>query len=178
MGRSAQGTLSRKIGQSIQRRKHCNLLIYHIFHQDSANAVPTASKKIIYPSPSLEVSLSDEKPPKIINFTTRASVNASQNVRLFCETEGKPPLAFKWFRNGRLIGSCKGDLERKRTCFLHRQQGKYNVSWRGSGTELVIKKAFHPFDTGVFTCVAMNSAGTDNKTVTLDIHGRSLIKAM
>ena len=51
MGRSAQGTLSRKIVQSIQRRKHCNLLIYHIFHQDSANAVPTASKRTIYPSP-------------------------------------------------------------------------------------------------------------------------------
>lgn len=167
-GSFSTGNSSRKIGQSIQRRKHCNLLIYHIFHQDSA--VPTASTTTIYPS--------DEKPPKIINFTTRASVNASQNVRLFCETGGKPPLAFKWFRNGRLIGSCKGDLERKRTCFLHRQQGKYNVSWRGSGTELVIKKAFHPFDTGVFTCVAMNSAGTDNKTVTLDIHGRSLIKAM
>ena len=50
MGRSAQGTLSKKIGQSIQRRKHCNLLIYHIFHQDSANAVPTASTTTIYPS--------------------------------------------------------------------------------------------------------------------------------
>lgn len=121
------------------------------------------------------LTFSDGKPPKIINFTTRASVNASQNVRLFCETEGKPPLAFKWFRNGRLIGSCKGDLERKRTCSLHRQQGKYNVLWRGSGTELVIKKAFHPFDTGVFTCVAMNSAGTDNKTVTLDIHEKPVL---
>lgn len=50
MGRSAQGTLSRKIGQSIQRRKHCKLLIYHIFHQDSANAMPTASTTTIYPS--------------------------------------------------------------------------------------------------------------------------------
>ena len=49
MGRSAQGTLSRKNGQSIQRRKHCNLLIYHIFHQDSAKAVPTASTTTIYP---------------------------------------------------------------------------------------------------------------------------------
>lgn len=122
---------------------------------------------------------SDKNPPKIINFTTRASVNASQNVRLFCETEGTPSFAnIKWFRNGHLIGSCKGDPKRNKTCFLHRLQGKYSLSRRGSGAELVIKKALHPFDSGVFTCVAINSAGTDNKTVTLDIHGRSLIEVI
>ncbi|XP_022801625.1 vascular endothelial growth factor receptor 2-like [Stylophora pistillata] len=118
----------------------------------------------------------DKNPPKIINFTTRASVNASQNVRLFCETEGTPFFAnIKWFRNGHLIGSCTGDPQRNKTCFLHRLQGKYSISRRGSGAELVIKKAFHPFDSGIFTCVAINSAGTDNKTVTLDIHEKPLL---
>lgn len=38
----------------------------------------------------------------------------------------------------------------------------------------MIKNTFHPFDTGVFTCVAANAGGMDNKTVYLDIHGKSL----
>ena len=36
----------------------------------------------------------------------------------------------------------------------------------------MIKNVFHPFDTGDFTCVAVNTIGMDNKTVHLDIYGK------
>lgn len=85
MGRSAQGTLSRKIGQSIQRRKHCNLLIYHTFHQDSANAVPTASTTTIYPSASLEVSLITIVPNQLVDINC-SMFQADIELKLWHET--------------------------------------------------------------------------------------------
>ena len=36
----------------------------------------------------------------------------------------------------------------------------------------MIKNVLHPFDTGDFTCVAVNTIGMDNKTVHLDIYGK------
>lgn len=100
-------------------------------------------------------------------------MNASQNVKLFCGTEGKSPFAdVKWFKNGVRVGSCMGELQQNKTCVLHQHQRKYSIFWKGSGAELMIKNVFHPFDTGEFTCVAVNSVGMDNKTVYLDIYGK------
>ena len=99
-------------------------------------------------------------------------MNASQNVKLFCEMEGSPPFAdVQWFKNGVSVGRCKGELQHNKTCVLDQHQGKYSISWRGSGAELMIKNVFHPFDTGEFTCIAVNTFGMDNKTVRLEIYG-------
>ena len=121
----------------------------------------------------MHVIVPDDKPPKIFNFTTNTAVNASQNVKLFCGTEGEPPFAdVQWFKNGVSVGRCKGELQQNKTCVLDQHHRKYSISWRGSGAELMIKNVFHPFDTGDFTCVAVNTIGMDNKTVHLDIYGK------
>ena len=112
------------------------------------------------------------KPPNITNFVSKQFVNASATKRLICETEGQPPFAdIQWLKNGAHLGSCRGELQHNKTCHLHGDRAKYKITWRGSGAELMIMSAYHPFDSGDFTCVASNAVGKDTKTVTLDVHG-------
>ena len=119
------------------------------------------------------------KPPNIINFETKILVNASQTRRLICEAEAQPLFPdMEWFKNGVRLGSCKGELRQNKTCRLHSDQSKYKITWTGSGAELTIRNALHPFDDGDFTCVASNTAGVDNRTVTLDVHGKLNIPSM
>lgn len=95
-------------------------------------------------------------------------------MRLICETEGQPPFAdVKWLKNGAHVGSCEGELQQNKTCRVHGDQTKYKITWTGSGAELIIRNAFHPFDSGDFTCVASNAVGEDSRTVSLDVHGKS-----
>ena len=35
----------------------------------------------------------------------------------------------------------------------------------------MVQNAFHPLDSGEFTCIASNAAGEDKKTLILDVHG-------
>ena len=108
----------------------------------------------------------------------RIFANASQTMRLVCETEDQPLFAdFEWLKNGAYVGSCRGRLQQNKTCRLHGDEtnkAKYKITWTGSGAELTIKNVFHPFDSGNFTCIARNAAGEDTKTVTLAVHGKSV----
>lgn len=61
--------------------------------------------------------------------------------------------------------------QQNKTCHIHGDQPKYKITWTGSGAELMVQNAFHPLDSGEFTCIASNAAGEDKKTLILDVHG-------
>ena len=70
------------------------------------------------------------------------------------------------------MGRCTGELQQQnKTCHTHGNQPKYKITWTGSGAELMVQNAFHPLDSGEFTCIASNAAGEDKKTLILDVHG-------
>ncbi|XP_061680955.1 hemicentin-1 isoform X2 [Syngnathoides biaculeatus] len=100
---------------------------------------------------SLEMSLTVQIPPSILDLAQEVVVVESNQAQLACVANGVPQPTLSWEKDGVPLGEGTGE---------------YTILPSG---ELVIDTA-QPGDAGRYTCVATNEVGHDSQTVTLSVH--------
>ncbi|KAM9476100.1 hemicentin-1 isoform 3-T3 [Clarias gariepinus] len=106
---------------------------------------------------SRDITLSVYVPPKILVGESDVSVIQGFQSLLPCSAQGVPEPKIHWEKNGDVIQNLRGKLTVLR-----------------SG-ELIIERT-QPSDAGVFTCVAVNAAGSSHHKVQLFVHMRPEFK--
>ena len=100
------------------------------------------------------------EPPRIRPFIFESEIHAGKDTQVTCYvSDGDTPLSIRWYFHGREVGHNMGVTTMK----------------LGSRSSILNIEAVTHGHSGVYTCVASNSAGTDRAKGTLTVHGIILL---
>ena len=106
------------------------------------------------------------------------TVHTTKTAKLSCAVDGIPTPDVNWYKNGRRIGECVGDLGSKiKRCDVFTLSKRYVISWNTSTSvsEIRISKTYHAFDDANYTCEASNPGRKQNDTSRLMVLGKSIL---
>ncbi|XP_077463990.1 hemicentin-1 [Stigmatopora argus] len=139
------------LGESVRQRVLSSGSLQVAFIQSSDMGRYTCTAANAAGNASLEMSLTVQVPPSILDLGQEVVVVERNHAQLVCVTKGVPQPTISWKKDDVPLGE---------------ETGEYTVLPSG---ELVIDTA-QPGDAGSYTCVATNELGYDSKTVILSVH--------
>nr|XP_061790885.1 hemicentin-1-like [Nerophis lumbriciformis] len=139
------------LSESVRQRVLSSGSLQVAFIQPSDTGRYTCTAANAAGTTSLEMSLTVQIPPSILDFEQEVVVVERSHAQLVCVAMGVPQPTISWEKDGVLLGE---------------EIGEYTTLPSG---ELVIDTA-QPGDAGRYTCVATNDVGHDSKTVILSVH--------
>ncbi|XP_019730955.1 hemicentin-1 isoform X2 [Hippocampus comes] len=139
------------LGESVRQRVLGSGSLQVAFIQPEDTGIYTCTAANSAGTTSLEMSLTVQIPPSILDLEPEVVVVESNQAQLACLVKGVPQPTLSWQKDGVLLGVGTGE---------------YTILPSG---ELVIDAA-QPGDAGSYTCVASNELGHDSRTVSLSVH--------
>ncbi|XP_061153333.1 hemicentin-1 isoform X4 [Syngnathus typhle] len=139
------------MGGSLRQRALASGSLQVAFVHPADTGIYTCTAANSAGSASLEMSLTVQIPPSILDFEQEVVVVEGKQAQLACVAKGVPQPTLSWEKDGVLSGV---------------QTGEYTILPSG---ELVIDTA-QPGDAGSYTCVASNDLGHDSRTASLSVH--------
>ncbi|XP_051929215.1 hemicentin-1 isoform X1 [Hippocampus zosterae] len=141
----------RSLGESVRQRMLGSGSLQVAFIQPEDTGIYTCTASNSAGTASLEMSLTVQIPPSILDLEPEVVVVESNQAQLACLVKGVPQPTLSWEKDGVPLGVGTGE---------------YTILPSG---ELVIDAA-QPGDAGSYTCVATNELGHDSRTVSLSVH--------
>ena len=97
------------------------------------------------------------EPPRIKAFNFEEDIHSGKDIQIVCYViDGDTPLTIRWYFHGREVGHSMGVTTMK----------------LGTRSSILNIESVTHGHTGVYTCVATNSAGSDRASASLTVHGR------